>query len=95
MSVNPGFQMFPDISDRMIDANDEEYFDIYTVEHHMGQTKAFKNSFNKVIIVTMVNLYVYIFLLFTFNLFVGFHNWDVFRDNIIHEWDLFYKKYFY
>ena len=56
MSVNPGFQMFPDISDRMIDANDEEYFDIYTVEHHMGQTKAFKNSFNKVIIVTMVKL---------------------------------------
>ena len=39
--------MFPDISDRIVDVDDEEYFDEYTIEHHRVNSEEFVNSLGK------------------------------------------------
>ena len=39
--------MFPDISDRIVNVDDEEYFDEYTIEHHRANSEAFGNSLGK------------------------------------------------
>ena len=39
--------MFPDISDRIVDVDDEEYFDEYTIEHHTLTSEVLVNSLGK------------------------------------------------
>ena len=39
--------MFPDISDRIVDVDDEEYFDEYCTEHHRVNSEGFVKSLGK------------------------------------------------
>ena len=39
--------MFPDISDRILGVDDEEYFDEYSIEHHRFNSEEFVNSLGK------------------------------------------------